>query len=97
MERVMNLLGMVVMASQYWSMKGMISRSLLNSSLLAPALALSCCRLAMAVTHICGNAGNNNGYIIIAPEGIVYTGILVGDQELKVIKSVLLKQKNVFV
>lgn len=46
------LLGIVVIASQYWSMNGMISMSLLNIYFNFPSFAADCCKLAMAVVHI---------------------------------------------
>lgn len=46
------LLGIVVIASQYWSMNGMMSMSLLNICLVLPSFADVCCKLAMAVVHI---------------------------------------------
>lgn len=45
-------LGIVVIASQYCSMNGMMSMSLLNIILHFPSLAAVCCKLAMAVVHI---------------------------------------------
>lgn len=50
--------GIVVIASQYCSMCGMISSSLLKKCFTFPFLCTACCKLAMAVIHICGIAGN---------------------------------------
>lgn len=50
--------GIVVIASQYCSMNGMMSSSLWKRCLIFPFFCVACCRLAMAVTHICDIAAN---------------------------------------
>lgn len=50
--------GIVVIASQYCSMNGMISSSLLNRYLIFPFFCVDCCKLAIAVTHIWDIAAN---------------------------------------
>jgi hypothetical protein len=47
---------MVVIPSQWLSMKGMMSMSLENMVLGFPSLMLACIKLAMAVMHIWGKA-----------------------------------------
>lgn len=49
-------LGIVVIASQYCSIYGIMSSSFVKNTLDLPSLLAACCILAIAVTHICGNA-----------------------------------------
>lgn len=50
--------GIVVIASQYCSMYGMISSSLSKNNFVLPFFCAACCILAIAVTHICDIAIN---------------------------------------